>query len=54
MIVSLAIIFDDPVQPFSHIDNICVAEGEAVCPAPGEPPPTGAFVWTRPADNGAN
>ena len=42
IIVSLAILFDDPIQPFSHIDNISVTDG------------TGTYVWTRPADNGSN
>jgi hypothetical protein len=42
IIVSIAILFDDPVQPFSHIDNISVTDG------------TGVNTWTRPADNGSN
>jgi len=45
IIVSLAILFDDPVQPSSHIDNISVSDANVGC-AP--------CTWTRPADNGGN
>ena len=42
IIVSIAILFDDPVQPFSHIDNISVTDGTVV------------YTWRQPADNGSN
>ena len=65
-IVSLAILFDGGppseilLAPFTHIDNIIVCTGgPCTCTATGTSSPScvtsgQAFIWTRPADNGAN
>ncbi|TMB93830.1 MAG: hypothetical protein E6J42_12335 [Chloroflexi bacterium] len=45
IIVSLAILYDDPVVPSSHIDNISVTDVNLGCTP---------CTWTRPADNGSN
>ena len=45
IIISLAILYDDLVQPSSHIDNIEVTDTLNGCPP---------CIWTRPADNGSN